>query len=54
MPRDLVMIEMLKQIGFIPEEDLAYFEAELHPKVFNHKKELAGESKAAFTLKKHF
>lgn len=50
--RNIVLIELLHQIGVIPEEDLDYFKEEHHVKVFNHKNELAGYSEPAFTLRK--
>lgn len=51
--RNIVLIELLHQLGVIPEEDLEYFEAERKVKVYNHKNELAGYSVPAFQLKKH-
>ena len=51
--RNAVLIELLYQIGVIPEEDLPYFEEEHKIKVYNHKKELAGLSKTVFKLKKY-
>lgn len=51
--RNIVLVELLRQIGVIPESDLDYFEAERRVKVFNHKNELAGYSEPAFQLKKH-
>lgn len=51
--RNIVLIELLSQIGVIPKEDLDDFKDEHHVKVFNHKNELAGYSEAAFTLKKY-
>lgn len=52
--RNIVLIELLYQLGVIPEEDLAYFEPEHKVLHYNHKGELASESRATFTLKKHF
>lgn len=50
--RNIVLVELLHQIGVIPDEDLDFFEAERHVKVFNHKNELAGYSVPAFQLQK--
>ena len=50
---NIVLLETLHQIGFIPDSDLAYFEEDIEPKVFNHKNELAGYSEAVFKLKKY-
>lgn len=50
---DIVLLETLHQIGFIPESDLEYFADNMKPTVYNHKKELAGYSEAVFTLKKY-
>ncbi len=49
----IVLLETLRQIGFIPECDIDYFADDLKPTVYNHKKELAGYSEAVFTLKKY-
>lgn len=51
--RNIVLIELLHQLGLIPKEDLAYFVDEHIIKVYNHKNEFVGESKAVFKLKKH-
>ncbi|MEG0306802.1 MAG: asparaginase [Clostridium sp.] len=51
--RNIVLIELLHQLGVIPKEDLEYFAAEYEGKIYNHKKELVGQSKPAFTLSKH-
>lgn len=51
--RDIVLVELLHQLGLIPKEDLDYFMDEYNPRVYNHKKELVGESKPAFKLKNH-
>lgn len=51
--RNIVLIELLHQLGVIPKEDLEYFSDEHNVRVYNHKKELVGESKAAFKLKKY-
>lgn len=51
--RNIVLVELLYQIGVIPDNDLEYFSAERHVKVYNHKNELAGYSEPAFRLKKH-
>ena len=51
--RNAVLIELLYQIGVIPEEDLPYFAEEHEVKSYNHKKELAGLSKTIFKLKKY-
>lgn len=51
--RNIVLVELLHQIGVIPGEDLDYFEAERHVKVYNHKNELAGYSVPAFQMKKY-
>lgn len=51
--RNIVLIELLHQIGIIPKEDLGYFHAERFSRVYNHKKELAGYSEPVFHLKKH-
>ena len=50
---NIVLLETLRQIGFIPESDLEYFADDIKPMVYNHKKELAGYSEAVFTLKKY-
>ncbi|CEQ02998.1 L-asparaginase II [[Clostridium] sordellii] len=52
--RNVVLIELLHQLGVIPSEDLAYFDDDYNLRVYNHKKELVGESKAIFKLKKHY
>lgn len=52
--RNIVLIEMLYQIGVIPKKDLEYFKAEHEISYFNHKQEYVGKSYAVFTLKKHF
>ncbi|QSX06760.1 asparaginase [Sedimentibacter sp. zth1] len=49
--RNVALIELLHQIGLIPEEDLAYFDAEYKPKDYNHKGEFVGSSEACFKLK---
>lgn len=49
----IVLIETLHQLGIIPKQDLEYFADEYAPKVFNHKKELAGYSQSCFMLKNH-
>ncbi|MEG1151538.1 MAG: asparaginase [Oscillospiraceae bacterium] len=50
---DIVLLETLYQIGFIPQEDLEFFSEKHRPVVYNHKKELAGRSEACFTLRKY-
>lgn len=50
--RNIVLIEMLHQLGVIPNEDLEYFKDEHIVTVYNHKNELVGESKAVFNLNK--
>lgn len=52
--RNIVLIEVLHQIGFISNEDLEYFKDEHEVISYNHKKEFAAISKATFKLKKHF
>jgi len=52
--RNIVLIELLYQLGVIPKEDLPYFEKEHKILHYNHKGELASESRAVFQLKKHF
>ncbi len=49
-----VVLEVLKQLGFISNEDMKDFENHHRPTVYNHKKELAGYTQCEFTLKKHF
>ena len=51
--RNIALVELLYQIGVIPEEDLEYFAPEHTALHYNHKGELASESRATFTLKKH-
>lgn len=51
--RNIVLIELLHQLGVIPKDDLEYFADEHNVRVYNHKNELVGESKAAFKLKKY-
>ncbi|MFQ7617481.1 asparaginase [[Clostridium] scindens] len=51
--RNSVLVELLHQIGVIPEEDLEYFDAERNVRVYNHKNELAGYSVPVFQLKKN-
>ncbi len=49
--RNVVLIELLHQIGLIPADDLSYFDAEYRPKDYNHKGEFVGHSEACFKLK---
>lgn len=51
--RNAVLIEMLYQIGFIPEEDLAYFKEEHIPNEYNHRGEVVGYTKPCFQLTKY-
>lgn len=51
--RNIVLIELLYQLGVIPQKDLDYFEPEHIVRHYNHKGELASESRAAFQLEKH-
>ena len=51
--RNIVLIELLHQLGVIPQEDLEYFDAERRIRVYNHKNELAGYSIPVFKLKKY-
>lgn len=51
--RNVALIELLYQIGLIPESDLEYFAPEHEPKDYNHKGEFVGYSKACFKLKKY-
>lgn len=51
--RNIVLIELLHQLGIISKEDLSDFASDYEGKIYNHKKELVGESKAVFALKKH-
>jgi len=52
--RNIVLVELLYQLGVIPEADLPYFEAEHKVNHYNHRGELASESRAAFKLERHF
>jgi len=51
--RNIVLIELLHQIGVIPEADLPYFAPEHKVFHYNHKGELASESRAVFQLERH-
>lgn len=51
--RNIVLIELLHQLGVIPKEDLDYFSDEYNVGVYNHKNELVGYSKPVFELKKY-
>ena len=51
--RNIVLIELLHQIGLIPEADLPYFAQEHKILHYNHKGELASESRAVFQLERH-
>lgn len=51
--RNVVLIELLHQIGLIPEADLPYFAPEHKILHYNHKGELASESRAVFQLERH-
>lgn len=51
--RNMILIELLHQIGVIPKEDLSYFSGEHQARVYNHKGELVGRSCAEFKLKKY-
>lgn len=52
--RNIVLIEVLHQIGVINQQDLEYFKEEYEIPSYNHKKEFAAVSKATFKLNKHF
>lgn len=52
-PRNIVLIELLHQMGVIPKEDLEYFKAEHTAVIYNHKNELTGYSEPVFCLKKY-
>ncbi|MEF9992208.1 MAG: asparaginase [Romboutsia sp.] len=51
--RNIVLIELLHQLGVISEEDLGCLSDEYNLRVYNHKNELVGESKPVFKLKKY-
>lgn len=50
--RNAVVVEVLRQLGIIPEQDLPEFAATHTPVAKNHKGEEVGLMKPAFTLKK--
>ena len=50
--RDAVVVETLRQLGEIPDADLTRFENEINMNVYNHKKEVVGQTKCCFTLHK--
>lgn len=48
--RNAVVVEVLRQLGIIPEADLPLFAATHTPKVYNHKDEEVGSMRPEFTL----
>ncbi len=47
------VIDTLRQMGFLSEADLENLQKFHNPITYNHRRDVVGESRAAFTLKKH-
>lgn len=48
-----VIIDTLRQMGFLTDTDLANLKDFHNPTTYNHRRDVVGESRANFTLKKH-
>lgn len=47
------VIDTLRQMGFLTDTDLANLKEFHNPTTYNHRRDVVGESRAAFTLKQH-